>query len=634
MQINMDTAASIVVPEFDEKVIPKHGVVLSYLNDFIALCGGRAALTGLTTTDVCNQFVKKWTEVQKCSYNDLLREMQHPAYRSQSGVFISHAWGYDFLDLVDNILAHFDGKLDTVIWLDLFSNNQHKASSLDYDWWATTFRTAIQEFGYTVMVLSPWTDPLPLRRAWCLWELFCTYDTGCKFEVALGTKGHREFVMTVLKSREDSAQVMNTMLSKIDVACSEAYKPSDQAMIHKTVQEKVDGGFSRLNAVVLGLMRQWVVETLKEDVDCLQILLGEEHPGTLVAMNNLAGIHQALANYAEAEDMYSECLAKRICVLGPEHPDTLCSMNNLASLHMLQGQYGDAEVLLNDCVELCKKVLGESHENTLSAINNLGKLYKAQGKYAEADALIQKCSIMRAKVLGDAHPSTLTALNSLADSLHLQGKLAEAETVYVDIVSKSRKVLGDSHPDTLISINNLASVYKAQGKLDEAEPLFIECLKLSQEVLGDSHPDTLCSINNLAGFYEAKGMLVEAEPLYEQSLALMKTSLGQSHPSTLISMENLASLYHKLGKCTEAEYLLMECLNLRKESQGACHPDVNEVLAKLLAIHLPLGNFDKAVPLLADVVEITKVTMGETHPDTLHYAHMLEQLQALLLLRR
>ena len=45
---------------------------------------------------------------------------------------------------------------DIFLWFDLFSNNQHDAPNCDFIWWSTTFKTAIEQFGHTVLILSPW----------------------------------------------------------------------------------------------------------------------------------------------------------------------------------------------------------------------------------------------------------------------------------------------------------------------------------------------------------------------------------------------------------------------------------------------------------------------------------------------
>ena len=56
----------------------------------------------------------------------------------------------------------------TFVWLDVLCVNQHATQHLTPEWWSSIFRDAIRAIGWTVTVLSPWDDPLPLTRAWCL----------------------------------------------------------------------------------------------------------------------------------------------------------------------------------------------------------------------------------------------------------------------------------------------------------------------------------------------------------------------------------------------------------------------------------------------------------------------------------
>jgi hypothetical protein len=142
----MGAAASTLQPlPFDPHTFPRHGVRLSFLDQFLQDCGGRAALEGLTTTEVCDQFIKPMTESSQSSYCDFLREIEHEAV-GEATVFISHAWKYNFLDVVDSLTHHFGQTLEAevVVWFDLFSNNQHKAVDLDFSYWATTFQSAIR----------------------------------------------------------------------------------------------------------------------------------------------------------------------------------------------------------------------------------------------------------------------------------------------------------------------------------------------------------------------------------------------------------------------------------------------------------------------------------------------------------
>ena len=58
-------------------------------------------------------------------------------------------------------------------------------------------------------------------------------------------------------------------------------------------------------------------------------------------------------------------------VLGEEHPDSLMSMNNLASTYSNQGRWKEAEALEVLVMETRKRVLGEEHPHSLTSMNNL-----------------------------------------------------------------------------------------------------------------------------------------------------------------------------------------------------------------------------------------------------------------------
>eukprot|EP01035_Chromulina_nebulosa_P069341 gene69341-biopygen24207 len=128
---------------------PKLGLKLSYLlNEFIFLCGGRVALEGKTTTEVNFLFQKKITESAKLSFCDYLNQQQsnHPAV-GVATVFISHAWKYVFLDVLDALQKHFLSDPDILIWFDIWSVNQHVEVDLDFEWWSNSFKSAIRDFG-------------------------------------------------------------------------------------------------------------------------------------------------------------------------------------------------------------------------------------------------------------------------------------------------------------------------------------------------------------------------------------------------------------------------------------------------------------------------------------------------------
>jgi len=128
---------------------PKDGVRLSFVKEFFDFCGGRDKLEGLTTTNVNDQFVKPATASSQLSFCEHLKGQEHEAV-AVAQVFISHAWKYLFLDVVDALIFYFRDQPEIIIWFDLFSNNQHEAVNLDFHWWCSTFKSAIEDFGHTV----------------------------------------------------------------------------------------------------------------------------------------------------------------------------------------------------------------------------------------------------------------------------------------------------------------------------------------------------------------------------------------------------------------------------------------------------------------------------------------------------
>ena len=232
----------------------------------LCLCYSRhsqdVATLPFTTTDVCNNFLKpSCTEAKAQSYVEYLTEMSSPNV-GRATVFISHAWKYNFLDVVDALQHHFSSEPDVYIWFDLFSNNQHKAPNLPFEWWSDTFLNAIGKLGRVVMVLSPWNNPIPFTRAWCLWEIYCAVETKSRFEVAITPDQHDAFVEGITS---DSSQFYK-MLANINVENSESFNPADKNRIFNAVKI-IDGGFSALNSMVIGKMRDWVLVAIDRSIE-------------------------------------------------------------------------------------------------------------------------------------------------------------------------------------------------------------------------------------------------------------------------------------------------------------------------------------------------------------------------------
>jgi tetratricopeptide (TPR) repeat protein len=501
------TAAQVMTATNDDSsVFPKAGVRLSYIvGEFYEECGGREALKGLTTKQVCEQFIKPKTQERKSSYCDLLKDQGHKAYRETAQVFLSHAHGCEFLTVVDALQWHFRDQPDTVIWFDLFSINQHQPMDWTFEWLSTTFKSSIQKIGRTIMPLSPWNDPVPFTRAWCIFEVYCTAEADNKFEIAMGEGDRRKFLEDV---RKDPDNCINQMLATIRAEKSQCFSEDQRKRIFSVIQETV--GFAEIDSLVFEQYRDWVISVANDALDdCIEDL------ERLDLLEVVGMLYLGQGNYSEAAPFLKECFDKRTSILGENHPDTLKSMHNLAVLCDKKGEYDQAHPLYVQCLEKRKSTLGENHLDTLNSMNNLAGLYKNQGLYDKAYPLCIKCLEERKSTLGDNHSDTLESINSLAVFYHSQGRYDKASPLYEECLEQKKSTLGVNHPSTLSSMNNLALLYYSQGQYDKALPLYKTCLEQTKSILGESHPDTLTSINNLALLYDKQGEHDQARSLSE-----------------------------------------------------------------------------------------------------------------------
>ena len=367
------------------------GVSLSFLIYFIDIqCNGRDALIGSTTTDVKDRYVLGLTSASQLSLCAQMQNEGQGEYVGQASWFISHAWKCQFLEVTDAILAFFRAKvaqgqmsememLDTIIWFDLFSNSQHNTSDKPFEWWQGTFTNAIQEMGNVLQVLTPWDDPIPFTRAWCVFEIYACEMSNSNFQIAMTEIESQRFLEMILKDSEEFYK----MLARVDTSRSECFLPEDKVRIQDAIRRLLPGGFTQLNSMVLRVVERWMLSLIEEKLASVQLTGGadmiKEEMGWI---NAKASLYRSQGKYDEAEPLYVDCLEKRRSVLGDRHPDTLTSINDLAGLYKSQGKYDEAEPLYVDSLKKRRSVLGDRHPDTLTSINNLAGLYKSQGYYS------------------------------------------------------------------------------------------------------------------------------------------------------------------------------------------------------------------------------------------------------------
>ncbi|CAK4856117.1 unnamed protein product, partial [Aphanomyces euteiches] len=85
-----------------EAIAKPTGLTLSFFKRFVDLHGGRDAFQGLTTGDVCSKYLLPYTASTKLSLVEHLRQQPDGHLHVKPATwFVSHAWSYRYLDVVD-----------------------------------------------------------------------------------------------------------------------------------------------------------------------------------------------------------------------------------------------------------------------------------------------------------------------------------------------------------------------------------------------------------------------------------------------------------------------------------------------------------------------------------------------------
>ena len=470
------------------------GVSTSFIRHFMK----HSVLKDMTTAEVCAAIVMQNTLTRKCAYIDLLEgqlDDQGKPFTGPATVFVSHAWSSKTVDVFATMLDFADKDVATddnsevFFWIDVFCNNQHDIGSKSFEWFSSTFKDTIASIGTVLQVLTPWDDPVPLRRAWCLWETFCALEMaeskGTQLVIRLPLNQRLAFLEGVAKSFD----AVTNALVKIQVQRAEADQPEDRDNIFKAIEVSV--GFNEVNVKVKNQLREWYLDMAVE--------LAEEQGEISVSIINIAAIMTKNGEHDRSLELYQKALA----------------------------------------------AYGENHENAPVICNNVGEVYRAQGKYDKALEYYGKALTIYLGTPGwESRPSTAGTYNNMAAVYNAQGQYDKALEYY----GKALRIYlgtpgGDSHPSTAGTYNNMANVYQQQSQYDKALEYYGKALTIRLATLGDSHPST-------AATYIGMGMTqIKSGKYREEGIAhvttgveIYRAKLGQDHPETKKYANYLKSL--------------------------------------------------------------------------------------------
>ena len=627
-------------------VAPFLGLTLAAIDEFVeSVCGGESVLItngtlgyipnpaepgkympdltrrpelAMTTTNVNDFFQKPKTEAKKISYCDLLME-QGSSGVGEATVFISHAWKYDFIDVLKLLRYYFRDEPETKIFFDLFSNNQHENEN-PFEWWESTFMNAIKKMGRTVQILHPWDKPLTLTRVWCLYEIYACVKTGSLFDVAMTPEQRDVFINSLVANPE----VYMQMLADIDLEKCEATRPEDKDKIFRVVRE-TKGGFVELNNIVSGKIREWVMSTIDDVITNRSPAdtTPREQMWKLLRTNGI--LLMKSGKFSEARKTFETCVK--------EYQDIACVGGNPASLKLMYVTYADLGMA---CYQLGEFLLAHEHssralqiflnpevgadpEKCCNIYSNIALADKALGRLESALAGFAKVMEIILNVpQKDTHMLNMLTANNYNNMANVYLKQCNYP-LSLEYFNKALEVylpdtaLGPNHLTVGVMYNNIGQVYSGMCQYAEALDFHSKSLKIRLHSLDSNHPDIGTSYNNIGSCLLHQGKHSEAIELYQKSLAIKLPTLGPEHISVGTTYSNIAVCYKAQRKYPQGLEYNMKCLTIRLKCLGTDHADVGTTYNNIAIIYNQQKNPSKAAEMHEKALKIRLKALGRKH---------------------
>lgn len=151
----------------------------------------------------------------------------------------------------------------------------------------------------------------------------------------------------------------------------------------------------------------------------------------------------------QALDLAQDIVRQYRAALGERHPATLTAVNDLGIFLNGTGAAGRAKVLLERNLATLRAVLGEHHPYTLACSVNLANALAELGEPDGAEQLERTALAGFRSTLGARHPDTVVARANLGATLHVLGRVPEADKLRDSAFADFERLLGEEHPYTV-----------------------------------------------------------------------------------------------------------------------------------------------------------------------------------------
>lgn len=299
------------------------------------------------------------------------------------------------------------------------------------------------------------------------------------------------------------------------------------------------------------------------------------HPQTLITARGRGGDLRGLGLFDEAlvEDLSTWEGLRR--ALGEDHPHTRSAANNLAISMFLSGDPAGALDLEEDNYRRRRRLFGERDPDTWFSLSRIGVYQRELGDYPNALTSLMTAMQKLQTLRSELNPMQLTARWNHAIALRRAGSARDAKARNGKTLRDFREIFGPNHPDTLACSLSFAADHRTVGG-DPA--LAVELASgalrgfLTEVGLAEQHPYVALCRLGLGLSLRAAGDPESAIREVLAGRAALRTRLGETHPWTLAADVDLARVVFASGDVPRAVELITAAHTDCVEFLGTEHP--------------------------------------------------------------
>jgi len=463
-------------------------------------------------------------------------------------VFISHSWQYDFEMLVDSVeqweknweKQNKKEHATFFYFLDYFAVNQHNS---DDD--LRKMMDVIKKAKVTCLILSPWDNPKPLLRSWCIFEIVHTeLSPSTRLSVAFPPKEKELFKKKFFGSK--SVGKISNIFEKIDSKNASSKFKEDKDRIELEIQTKL-GGFKKVNELCLRNIRKWFIEQACEFADEWVQWGKLEHNDLLKDWHKAWRCLKSVGTFLTHQGKFEK--SAKYLHHGRRMIEHLCSVKIDEKEQESREEGAVHDQAYKQIQAWAEEKMSDVEERNklkacyLSLLNSLANALTEDQQFLEAERIYRKALNWRIELLSPSHKDSKMTQFKLGVCLIRSRKYQEAEELLEDVLCRWEK---DTKYYWWVLLN-LGDLRSKTGHPEEAVKGFEDSCKGLRDV-GVDMRDRWISLTNIfwakhllryamrSENEESKeSMLVDAQRMAENAYNNFVHRQGVNHPDTRLA---------------------------------------------------------------------------------------------------